>query len=187
MMQNAVSSSSDHDARLAKYEAACKAVAEARNVDEVKEIRNVAIAMKAYARQAKNVELEANSIEIRMRATRRLDQLRQEQAATIGLAKGTRGKGRPKKGGVKNTPPNNDVPTLAEAGIDKNLAKNARRLGALTDEQFEAAVTVARDNVGRVVKIARQKGSGRSTKTPRAASFEERPGAYRPRTDDRSR
>jgi hypothetical protein len=33
--------------------------------------------MAAYARQAKNRDLKADAIEIRLRATRRLDQLRQ--------------------------------------------------------------------------------------------------------------
>jgi hypothetical protein len=55
-----------------------------------------------------------------MRATRRLDELRQQQAETIGLARG----GQPyqnKSTGVSETPV--EIPTLADAGIDKNLAK----------------------------------------------------------------
>ncbi|XEN30471.1 hypothetical protein M728_001068 [Ensifer sp. WSM1721] len=38
-----------------------------------------------------------------------------------------------KKGGVTHTPPKDDRPTLAEAGIDKNLAKEGRKLGALSN------------------------------------------------------
>jgi len=73
---------------LVKYDAARKAIAEAKAVDEVKHIRDVHIAMAAYARQAKNHDLEADAIEIRLRATRRIDQLRVAQKETVGLATG---------------------------------------------------------------------------------------------------
>jgi hypothetical protein len=91
---------------LVRYEAACRALAEARSVDEVKDVRDKATAMAAYARQARNRDLEVDAIEIRLRATRRLDQLRQAQKATIELNEG----GRPRKTGVSDTPV---VPTLA--------------------------------------------------------------------------
>ena len=131
--------------QLVKYERACRAIAEAKAIDEVLEIRNVAVAMKAYAKQANNHKLEADAIEIRMRAIRRMDQMRQEQASTIGLAKGKQSP----KGFVKNPL---GPPTLAEAGIGKNLAHEGRKLGALTEQQFEKTVKEARESVDRVVK-----------------------------------
>jgi N6-adenosine-specific RNA methylase IME4 len=130
---------------IAPYDNACRALAEARSVDEVKDIRDQAIAMAAYARQAKNRDLEADAVEIRMRATRRLDQLRQAQKDSVGLNEG----GRPKTWLLEN--PVLPKPTLASQGIDKNLAQQARVLGALSEQQFEARITEARDAVARVI------------------------------------
>lgn len=130
--------------QLARYDAACRAIAEARSVDEVKDIRDQAIAMAAYARQARNRDLEADAVEIRMRATRRLDQLRQAQKDSVGLNRGAAA------GGEKDGPrgslinPRDIRPTLASQGIDKNLAHQARVLGALSEEKFEQAVSDAR-------------------------------------------
>ena len=66
----------------------------------------------------------------RMRATRRLDQLRQAQAETVGLSVG----GRPRTGFSDNPllmteTPIEKPPTLREAGIDKKLSS---RVGCLT-------------------------------------------------------
>jgi hypothetical protein len=79
---------------LVRYDAACRAIAEAVSVDEVKDIRDQAVAMAAYARQAKNRDLEADAVEIRLRATRRLDQLRRAQKETVGLNQGAAGGGK---------------------------------------------------------------------------------------------
>ena len=125
---------------LAKYDAACRALAEAKSVDEVKDFRDRAVAMAAYARQAKNKDLEADAKEIRMRATRRLHDLMEAQRDTVGLADG----GTAMRARVTGQP---EVPTLASQGIHKNLAHEARTLGALSDEKFEVAVADAREVV----------------------------------------
>jgi len=138
---------------LTKYDTACRALAEARSIDEVKDIRDQAVAMIHYARQAKNRDLEADAVEIRMRATRRLDQLRQAQKRTVGLATGGEHGGRTAIDGVRKTP-SIIRPTLAMQGIDKNLAKQGRILGALSDEKFEVVIADARDKAARAVRNA---------------------------------
>jgi hypothetical protein len=50
--------------------------------------------------------------------------------------------GRPKTGLAENPV---STPTLSSQGIDKNLAHQARTLGALSEERFEQVVGDARD------------------------------------------
>jgi protein gp37 len=87
-----------------------------------------------------------------MRAVRHVDRLVRAQKESIGLAKG--GEQYHRSTGVSNTPV---LPTLAAQGIDKNLAKQARALGALSDEKFETVVAEARDRVAYAVrKVVRE-------------------------------
>jgi len=48
---------------LARDDTACRALAEARSVDEVQDVLDTAIAMARYAKQAKNRDLEADAVE----------------------------------------------------------------------------------------------------------------------------
>jgi hypothetical protein len=150
---------------LVKYDAACRALAVATRVDEVKRIRDIAVAMKAYARQAGNHEMEANAVELRMRATRSMDLMRQKQAATIGLAKGTRGS---KVKGARV----DQKPTLADAGINKYLAHEGRKLGAMPEHRFELAVAAARENASRVVNSVLHLGEAEARRATRRQAFE---------------
>jgi N6-adenosine-specific RNA methylase IME4 len=134
-------------AELVRYEAACRAVAEARTLDEAKDIRDKAIAMAAYARQAKNKDLEADAVEIKMRAVRRLGEMIQAQRETVGLNTGARGIGK------SVVPDGNRTPTLADAGIDKKLSSYSQKLAAIPAKAFEATVARTREAVQRTVKI----------------------------------
>jgi N6-adenosine-specific RNA methylase IME4 len=137
-----------------QYNAACRAVAVAVRVDEVRDIKNKADAMKVYAFQAKNGQLAEDATEISRRATRRLSVLMQEKREAGQMSKG----GRPAvKTGGKNPPV-----SLEEQGIDKDLAKAARKAAGLSDEKFEQEIAKARrlaraaaENNSAVVKEAR--------------------------------
>lgn len=116
---------------LVRYDAACRAVAEAKSIDEIKEISNRAEAARAYARQAKNRGLELDALEIRVRAERRLGeiliQLRGE--GTIGQGRG----GRPLR--------------LSEIGVDTNISGGAQRMAKLPQARFESEIRTWRDRI----------------------------------------
>jgi DNA N-6-adenine-methyltransferase (Dam) len=112
----------------------------------VKKIKGEAEMMKAAAKISKDKRLLADAEEIRDRAVRRIGLLMKAQAKAIGLARGGEHGGRKGKDGGRKTPAN-ARPTLAEAGIDKDLAKRARRRAALNDTEYEAKVEAWRDNM----------------------------------------
>jgi hypothetical protein len=133
-------------ADLILYEAARAALAAARNVDEVKKVLNEAAAIAAYSKIAKDRTLEADAVEIRKRAERRLG----EMMATQPKAKGGQPhqKKKPKSTGISKNPVEEEVPiTLADAGIDKNLATRARDAAGLSESEFENEIREIRNDV----------------------------------------
>lgn len=131
---------------LVRYEAARRALAEAKTVDEVRDLLGVAEAMRAYGRQAKDKSLENDAKEIRWRAMRRLGEMIKAQKATVGLNKGVRGqlKGRDASGGAAVEPPEDSAPTLDDAGIDKKLSSRAQKYAEMGEGSFERLVARCR-------------------------------------------
>jgi N6-adenosine-specific RNA methylase IME4 len=127
---------------LVKYDQACRALAEAKAVDEVKDIRDQAEAMRVYAHQAKNRDLEIDAAEIRMRAERRLGEMIVAQRETIGLNKG----GRPPEK-TRSETEQVSRPTLEDAGIDRKLSSRAQKMAAVPAEQFEKTIGSWRERV----------------------------------------
>lgn len=125
---------------LVRYEQARSALAEARSIDEVKDIRDKSEAMRAYARMANDTQLEADATELRFRAERRLGLMLTEQKRTVGLAKPG-----PKKIGSDNEP--NSNPTLAEIGIDKKLSSRSQKVGGIGEQAFEAMIDGVRQRI----------------------------------------
>lgn len=123
---------------LIRYDAACRALAECKSVDEVKTWADKAAAMQAYGRMAKDKTLEVDAAEIRIRAERRLG----EMLSASELQKGGRP---PQKTGSSKEPVSS--PTLAEAGIDKKLSSRAQKLAAVPQAEFEAEVGQWRERV----------------------------------------
>ena len=89
-------------------------------------------------------DLEADAVEIRMRATRRLDQLRQAQKETVGLNRA----GAPSKAGYLK--PRFCPPWPCRAST--RIGEASTVLGALSDNKFEQAVTDAREATTRAFR-----------------------------------
>ena len=113
---------------LMKYEAACYAIQIAWQVDEVKDIRDKALAMQAYARQAKNTKMIEQATEIRLRAERRVGELLNETERNKGAAT-------PKSNGVVTD--DTVAPTLAEVGLSRQQSSDFQALAAVSREEFE--------------------------------------------------
>jgi len=139
---------------LVKYEAARHALAEAKAVDEVKKIHDVAAAMKAYARQANDRQLEIDAGEIRIRAERRLGEMIRAQKEGEGLAKG----GQPYQStGAEMEPVGKSVPTLAQVGISKKLSSRSQAIAAIPEDEFEGTLAEHREQQQAVTAATMEK------------------------------
>lgn len=118
-----------------RYDAMCRAIDAAYEVDEVKEIRDQAIAFEVYARQARNTEAERRACEIRLRAERRTGELDKQREKARGAAEPGTNRGATRLNGGTGSPP-----TLRDLGISKRQAHDWRKLADVPEEQFEAAL-----------------------------------------------
>ena len=122
----------------ARYVQMCRAIDACCRVDEAKHIRDMALALEVYTRQAENREPERRAIEIRLRAERRAGELMLRQMK----AEGTRAQlqGRDPSGAPVVRPLKDGVPTLAKQGISKSQASDWQKIAALDGATFEAAL-----------------------------------------------
>ena len=128
--------------QLLKYDAAKAALQAARSFDEVTAIADKAAIYAELARRANDTEMIEWATEIRVRAERRAGQM----LAEMEKAKG----GRPKTGSP-------GVPvkvTLSEVGVSKKQSSRWQKLAAVPDDQFEKAVSAAKEVAGEVTQAA---------------------------------
>jgi N6-adenosine-specific RNA methylase IME4 len=118
------------------YAAVRRDLAKLVTIDEVKDVLNKSIAAQVYAQQANDGQLAAHATEVRKRATHRLGEVMEELRDAGLLSKGTRGS---KVKGARV----DEKPTLEDLGVDKNLAHAARKLAAMSEDDFEATLAKA--------------------------------------------
>lgn len=133
--------------QLIRYDAARKALAAASRVDEAKNIRDRAEAVRVYATQARDYDLQNRAATIRLLAERRAGQLLLDMTKNPGA----KGIGRPSKGGSRVRYPKATAipPTLEELNISKVQSSKWQRLARLVDDDtFEEALSRAKDMFG---------------------------------------
>ena len=125
---------------LLKYDAACRALAEAHRIDEVKDILDKAEALRIYARQAKNLENEIICADIRLRAERRLGELLIDAKEQRKLHQG------PERRKSSDGAPIERI-KLEDYGVDKKLSVRAQRIGHLPSQEFEEISARVRETI----------------------------------------
>ena len=78
-------------ANLTNYDSMCNAIAMCARVDEVKDIRDKAMALKLYFKQARNLEAERQANNVRIRAEIRSGELLKELARATPAEAGVKG------------------------------------------------------------------------------------------------
>jgi hypothetical protein len=140
-------------ATLARFDEAKKLVAQAKTVEDIMKVKDFSELMHSTALFCKDHVMEVNAQELRVRVTRKIGEIMEAQKKLFGLAKGavvpgtTRG---------KNTP-RDSIPSLPAVGVDKNLAKSARKAAAIEPDKFEKQVKNWREEDAVKVKEAEMK------------------------------
>lgn len=126
---------------LIRYEEARNAIAHARTIDELKEIRDKAEAVRAYSKQAGlSLDIQNDAAEIRLRAERRAGALLRDMDRQR--------QGRPEKRLQAET--FSAPPTLEELGIEKTQSHRWQRQAAVPEEDFERWVAQTRTAGGEI-------------------------------------
>lgn len=107
----------------------------------MKDIRDKAEAMAAYARQAKDTEMIQWATEIKVRAERKAGELLAAMKQRGELAK---------QGGDRKSESKPNPTTLIELGVRTDESARWQSLAGMSEAHFETAVATAKDTAGEV-------------------------------------
>lgn len=130
---------------LTVFNEAYRALMVAKNIDEVKQVRDRAEALRLYLKQqGESLEMQNACAEIKIRAERRAGEILK------GMPKneGTRGQlaGRDSSGPSIMKGPEDDTPTLEDIGISYAQSSRFQSIAALPEEVFEQAIADTKNN-----------------------------------------
>lgn len=164
--------------QLVRYEQARNALAECQRVDEVKDIRDKALAMAAYARQAQDGELIQWATEIKVRAERKAGELLKDMEKSRGALLNGSSSGSARGESYRQSP-QDDGRKLSDMGISPNQSSRWQSLASMTDDHFETAVATAKETAGQVTtafmlrEAAKNKPQGKAKTGPKAEALRE--------------
>lgn len=118
---------------LVHYDAMCREIALAYEIDEVKQIHDRAVALRHYMRQIKDFDNESRCAKIRLRAERRVAEIYDQETK----AKGAQGSGS-NQYAVRSH--EGTAPTLEEHGFTKQQMSKWRKLTEIPEERFEEEI-----------------------------------------------
>ena len=118
---------------LARYDQARQALAACRSVDEIKDIRDKSEAMRLYAKQAQDTELEQWAAEIKLRAQRAIGEL----SSALETQKGGFG--------IVPTGGKHKAEVLEEAGISTSTANRYEKLAAIPEPVIEEIIAKSKE------------------------------------------
>jgi hypothetical protein len=126
------------DSAVALYESACQALAEAKTLIEVKEVRDRTKAIAEYGRLAKDRTLHIQATELMVRAEYKLGTILAATPRNVG--------GRPEK--TRSEKEQVSKP-LEEMGIDRKLSSRAQKFASISERAIEARIAAWRERAER--------------------------------------
>lgn len=165
---------------LAIYDRMCMAIAECSRVDEAKDIRDKALALEAYYRQARNLDAEREAANVRLRAERRVGELLKDLARAetpnpagknqhvVTSADGTQPQSISEQARCKGPSPY--ATALAEQGMSRQAAHRFQSLASIPERDFEAALRgPEKPTTAGFLKHAEARRAAQAPSTPRVS------------------